>query len=79
MGRSVPGGHAGTQMFSSQPAAECPRRDELRSAKAAPGAAVDIPIQGLRAKTDRVLAVLTVWQIIEPGEAPRLVTAYIKP
>jgi hypothetical protein len=40
---------------------------------------VDIPIRGLRAKANRVLTVLSVWQIIEPEEAPRLVTAYIKP
>jgi hypothetical protein len=40
---------------------------------------VAIPIRGLGARTDRVIAVLTAWQIIEPGDAPRLVTAYIKP
>jgi hypothetical protein len=40
---------------------------------------VDIPIRGLGTKSERVLPVLTAWQIIEPGEAPRLVTAYIKP
>ncbi len=38
---------------------------------------VDLPIRGLRTKSDRIVEVRTVWQILDPEASPRLVTAYI--
>ena len=40
---------------------------------------VDIQIQGIGAKADRVVTVRTIWIISTPGDAPRLVNAFPKP
>jgi hypothetical protein len=40
---------------------------------------VELPVQGIGAHSQRVANVLTAWEIREPGEKPRLVSAYIKP
>ena len=40
---------------------------------------IDMPIHGLREKSDRVLAVRTVWEIADASTPPRLVSAYPKP
>jgi hypothetical protein len=38
---------------------------------------VVVPVHGLREKSDRVVNVRTAWELAEPGEKPRLVSAYI--
>jgi hypothetical protein len=40
---------------------------------------VNVPVRGLGSKADRIINVRTAWEITDPGEAPRLVSAYIKP
>lgn len=40
---------------------------------------VDMPIRGIGVKADRVVRVRSAWEIAEPGDPPRLVSAYPKP
>jgi hypothetical protein len=40
---------------------------------------VELPIRGLGAHSQRVVNVRTVWQLAEPGDPPRLVSAYPRP
>lgn len=40
---------------------------------------VDMPVNGIGAKADRVANVRTVWALDHPGYPPRLVNAYPKP
>jgi hypothetical protein len=40
---------------------------------------VELSIRGIGARSQRVVNVRTVWQLAEPGEKPRLVSAYPRP
>ncbi len=40
---------------------------------------VELPVRGIGPHSGRTANVRTVWEIAEPGDPPRLVSAYIKP
>ena len=40
---------------------------------------LELPVRGIGSHSGRTANVRTVWEIAEPGDPPRLVSAYIKP